>query len=227
MPPNKIFYFLGNVPPHILHALSIYKELGGEFIVLSEKAKAYCELKKVNVKMLDNYPEGYMFFDYDKVQNTINYLNNHEGVIFFFECSNLIKEIKNLKKIMLFHGAGLKTSWFTHWQRISMINDCDYMTTLSPYRAKIMQINGLDSKKFIPIGLTRWDEMIKNSGNTKNQQIVYEKLGIKNKKIITYMPTWYGKLTSVFFTGKEIIKNISNDYILLFRPHPDTPCNLI
>ena len=74
--------------------------------------------------------------------------------------------------------------------------------------------------------MTRWDDIIKNKSIIKDKECIYEKIGISNKKIVTYMPTWCG-LTSVKFTGKEILKNISDDYILLFRPHPSTPDYII
>lgn len=221
---KKIFYFLGNHTQHITHALPLYEKLGGEFIVLSEEAKSFCEVKRVNVRAIDNYPEECLKFNLDKIKDTIDYLNSHDGIVFFYEAFNVIPELTALKKIMLFHGNSLK-DWFNEW-RFSMISQCDYISTLTPAREEILRKYGINESKFIRVGIARWDEIIKNKGMIKNQNRIYEKIGISNKKIVTYMPTWFG-LTSVKFTGKEIIKNISSDYILLFRPHPSTPGYII
>lgn len=85
----------------------------------------------------------------------------------------------------------------------------------------------MGAEKFVKIGVPRWDEIIKNKGLVKNQKRIYEKIGLANKKIIAYIPTWIGNITSVRYTGIEIAKNISDDYILLFRSYPVTPDNIL
>lgn len=222
-----IFYFVGHSYSHMIHALPIYEKLGGEFIVLTEEGKSFCENKGVNVKLIDDNPQDAYFdeVDIEKVRNTLDYVNNQRGIVFFFSMLSVIPEIKSLKKIMLFHGNSLK-NWFTE-RGIYRLNHCDYIMTLTYYRESVLRQNGVAAEKFVRIGLPRWDEIIKNKGQVKNQECVYEKLGLYNKKIITYFPTWIGDVTSVQYTGIEIVKNISDDYILLFRPHPVTSEDII
>jgi CDP-glycerol glycerophosphotransferase (TagB/SpsB family) len=56
--------------------------------------------------------------------------------------------------------------------------------------------------------------------------MIYEIFGRRRQTIISYFSTWYG-LTSVHFTGKRILRRLSDEYLLLFRPHPDTPPDIL
>ncbi len=226
---ETLFYFLGNVPAHMLHGLSIYRELGGECIVLTKEAQEFCKMKGLKFRMLDEYPEIMDEFDLSRLSKTIDYLNNQQGVIIFFHTFNIIYELKSLTKIMLFHGNGLKARLYLHdhpW-RGPILKECDFVLACGPYRETLLMDLGIQPEKMIRTGLTRSDYLIKNSGKVINQDKIHQITGLKNNKIISYLPTWWGDILSVTDLGKEIIKNISDEYILVFRPHPNTPDELI
>ena len=220
-----IFYFLGTAPHHMIHARPVYRKLGGEFIVLSQEGKRLCEKENVPCRMPDEYPENTENYDLSKVANTIRYLNSQKGVIFFFQTFNIVSQLHSLKRIMLFHGNSLKDFWFAD-RKIPVLNKFDHIASLGPYRESVMLKKGVDPEKIVRIGMPRWDEIIRNAGATKNQELIFDKLGLKKKRIVTYVPTWWPPY-SVEDLGKEIVKNISPDHILIFRPHPDTPAALI
>lgn len=213
----------------MLHGLSIYRELGGECIVLSKEAEKYCRDKGLKVRMLDDYPEIMDEFDLSRLAKTIDYLNNQQGVILFFHTFNIAYTLKSLTKIMLFHGNGLKARIYLHdhpW-RPPILKEFDYVASSGQYRESLLLELGIQPEKLFRAGLTRSDPLIKNSGKAINQKAIYQITGLKDRRIISYLPTWWGDILSVTDLGKEIIKHISDDYILVFRPHPDTPGELI
>jgi CDP-glycerol glycerophosphotransferase (TagB/SpsB family) len=107
------------------------------------------------------------------------------------------------------------------------VKDCDFIAAHGPHKEALLLEWGIHPEKMLRIGITRSDELIKNRGKVINQDLVYKITGLKGKKIISYLPTWWGSVISVEDIGKEIIRKINDDYILIFRPHPDTPDELI
>ena len=103
----------------------------------------------------------------------------------------------------------------------------DFIAAHGPHKEALLLEWGIHPEKMLRIGITRSDELIKNRGKVINQDLVYKITGLKGKKIISYLPTWWGSVVSVEDIGKEIIRKINDDYILIFRPHPDTPGELI
>lgn len=234
--PNRIFYFLGNLPSQVLTSAAVVRELPGEFIVLSDEARQYCEKQHYPVRMMDRYtpkrlpfrsPDilNYSRFDFSEIPNTLSYLNRQKGIIFFFDTFTGLPKLKTLVKIMLFHGNSLKTRWFRPW-RLAALNHFDYMTTLGPFWENKLRNGGVRADKFLQIGQSRCDEIIQQANGSPIRAHIDALTGTQGLPILTYMPTWYGT-TSVRDVGKEIIRNISDDFILLFRPHPETPASLI
>jgi len=224
MVAGNIHYFIGNQSAHVLHALPLYRRLGGEAIVLSEQSRRFCEAQGVKTLMADDYPEGYLKLDPRRIAGTLAYLQSCRGVLLLFDAFSFLPAITNLTKFMLFHGNSLK-DWFDPWH-IEMINACDYVTALSPFRKERMLRRGVDPAKLLDIGLTHWDEIVAGRGTVTRQERLFGKLGCTPRKVVAYLPTWHG-MTSVCFTGKEIVRNISDDYALVFRPHPATPAPCI
>lgn len=224
MVAGKIHYFIGNQSPHILHALPIYRRFGGEAIVLSEQSRRFCEAQGVKALMTDDYPEGYLKLDPRRIEGTLAHLRSRRGVLLLFDTFSFLPAITNLTKFMLFHGNSLK-DWFDDWH-IEMINACDFVTALSPFRKERMLRRGVDPAKLLDIGLTRWDEIVAGRGTVTRQERLFAKLGCTPRKVVAYLPTWHG-MTSVCATGKEIVRHISDDYVLVFRPHPATPAPFI
>ena len=95
-PWSGIYYFLGNITSHIIHALP-YQQLGGTFVVLSDKAKKEVEAYNVPVINLDNKPFKLTRFGYKvklvhhytkidkRLKKTVDYLKSHARVVIFYE----------------------------------------------------------------------------------------------------------------------------------------------
>lgn len=222
---KKVYFFLGHLPAQISHGVDLYHNIGGECIVTTIEAKEFCDKKGLRTLMLDVLPQKNEHHICSHLKNTIEFLNNQEGVIFFFDTLNIIEKITSLKKIMLFHGNSLKDIWFQDW-RIPLINKCDYVTSLGPNWEKVMISRGVDENKILQIGQTRCDAIIHAEENVLAQKKVNELTNSTGKKIVAYMPTWHGP-TSVEQVGKKIIEQIGDEYNLLFKPHPETPTNII
>jgi len=221
----NVFYFLGTVAHHIVHARSLYEQMGGEFIVLNQECADACIAEGFNYKFLDTYPDKKEYIDEDEIWNTLIYLQEQSGVIFFFHPYTIIPEIQSLTSIMLFHGNGIKPGWLTH-RRINVLNQFDYMTSLGPYMESALLYRGIKAESILQIGEIKSDYVIENCKTVQNQNLIFDKMPVSGKPIISYMPTWWPNY-SVREIGKEIVSNISSDYVLIFRPHPDTPATLI
>jgi len=233
---ETVFYFLGHLPAQMLHGEALYRKLPGPCIVLSEDAKAYCEKRGLQTLLLDNHTVGYRpfkfrqvknytRFDFSEIPNTVNYLNRRHGIIFFFDTYPGINSLHSLKKIMLFHGNSIKVNWFQPW-RINCLKQYDKMTTLGPFWENILKKKGLPQDRFLKIGQTRCDEIISLGSKPENQEKIYARLSSRPKPILSYMPTWYGP-SSLCDVGTALLRNVSDDFILMLRPHPETPASIL
>lgn len=237
---SGIYYFLGNITSHILHALPLYEELGGTFVVLSKKAKREAEAYGVSVIAIDNKPYRLMRFGkkvkpvshYTHIgsrhQKTVNYLNKHAKVVVFYELYDFDESVRltRPKTIFLTHGNMLK-DYMHHNNRLEIIKQYDYMAALGPHLKEQFVRFGIDSKKLVNLGVARTDEVMKYQGKVVVSDLMVGETGIDpRKKIVAYLPTFWGA-SSVYTTGLEIVKNTPEDYTLIFRPHPQTPAKLL
>lgn len=241
--PNRdsgIYYFLGNITSHILHALPLYQELGGTFVVLSKKAKREVEAYGVPVIAIDNKPYRWMRFGrkvkpvphYTKIDNTLkkttDYLNSHAKVVVFYELYDFSETVRldRPKTIFLTHGNMLK-DYMSQSNRLEIIKQYDYMAALGPYLKEQFTRSGINDKKLVDLGVARTDEVVKHQGKVIIPKSLTSELSIDpHKKIIAYLPTFWGA-SSIYTTGLEIVKNIPDNFTLLFRPHPQTPAKLL
>lgn len=238
----RIYYFLGNITSHILHALPLQKELGGTFIVLSEKAKKEVEKYNVPVIAIDNKPRrwtrfGYKIkpvFHYLKIDNdlkkTSDFLNNNADVVIFYELYDFSPSVRitTPKTVFLTHGNMLK-DYMAGANRVAIFKEqYDYMTALGPHLKKeFVQKNGIDPSKLVDIGIARTDEIVKNQGKVIIPQSLIDSGDIDPKKpIVSYLPTFWGA-SSIYTVGKDIVRNFPDTHTLLFRPHPQTPAKLM
>jgi CDP-glycerol glycerophosphotransferase (TagB/SpsB family) len=238
---NGIYYFLGNITSHILHALPLYKELGGTFIVTSKNA-AYKLEKNYNIKAIykDNVPfiwkwigkrpkrqREYLQID-GRFRHTIDFLNTNARVVIFYEVFEFSDELKlnKPKKVFLTHGNMLKNYFKMHPKRLEMIRKYDYMAAIGPYMKQEFLKTGIPSDKLVDIGIARTDDVIKKRNNhTLPESLAL--LGIENNKpIVSYLPTFWGD-SSVEILGPKLLEKISSDYTVIFRPHPQTPMKII
>lgn len=241
MSDQRIYYFLGNITSHILHALPLYKELGGTFIVLSEKAKKEVEKYDVPVINIDNKPRKWTRFGYkikpvfhylklnESLKKTSDFLNQNADVVIFYELYDFPESIRltKPKTVFLTHGNMLK-DYMGSSNRLEILKQYDYMAALGPFLKKeFIEKDGIPPEKLVDLGIARTDEIVANKGKI----ILPESLvtgGIINpsKPVISYLPTFWGA-SSIYTVGKEIIRNFPDNYTLLFRPHPQTPKKLL
>lgn len=238
---DGIYYFLGNITSHVLHALPLHKELGGTFVVSSEKAKREVERYNVPVINIDNNPRKWVRFGYKikpiyhyleigrEHKKTVDYLNKNAKVVIFYELYNFdaSTRITEPKTVFLTHGNMLK-DYMGSSNRLEILEQYDYMAALGPHlKREFTDKNGIRSEKLADIGIARTDDIVKNQGNVTIAQEALDELGIDpTKKIISYMPTFWGA-SSIYTTGKDIIRYFPDNYTLLFRPHPQTPKKLL
>ena len=218
-----IYYFLGNVPSHINHALPLYREIGGTFVVLSQEAYDYCKGYGVDVIMVDDNSGLFLQFDTSDVKDTIDYLNDNARVVIYYEIYPIAPLVK-AKQIMLTHGNSFK-DYYIDWRR-EFLPAYDYFAGLGPIWEEKTIDAGVDPDKILKVGLARQDDIIMNRGKNSKAKKIQHAFNRRDKKIITYMPTWWGP-TSANEVGKKIVRYISEEYILIFRPHPSTPGELI
>lgn len=239
---NGIYYFLGNITNHILHALPLQKVLGGTFVVTSERARQELVRYNIPVVCIDNRPfrwqkvgrrpqpiHEYIVMDH-KLKKTYDFLNTHARVVIFYELFDIQHPdwLNKPKKIFLPHGNMLKSYMTMHPQRLKNIMQFDYMAALSPYMRQKFIADGVPEEKLVDISIARADELrdaIKHPESIRQQTA--SALAIDTRKpIVLYTPTFWGD-SSIYHTGLELVKNISDDYALLFRPHPQTPKRLL
>lgn len=238
---NGIYYFIGNITSHVIHALPLYNRIGGTFIVTSQKSVQTLVYYKVPVICIDDVPyiwrKGHIKpirqYEYTKLdhrhQLTVDFLNHNATVVIYYELFEFADglELTKPKKIFLTHGNMLKDYIKMYPKRLKLIQtQYDYMAALGPYMKKQFILNGVPKEKLINIGIARSDEIIK----LKRKIIIsprLKKLGIsRNKPVISYLPTFWGD-SSVESLGIKITKFISHDYELLVRLHPQTPNKII
>ena len=238
---NGIYYFLGNITSHILHALPLHKELGGTFVVLSEKAKKEVEAYAVPVIALDNKPRRWTRFGYrikpvfhylnldTGIEKTADFLNRHAKVVLFYELYDFPETVRltSPHTVFLTHGNMLK-NYMGESDRLRILKQYNYMAALGPYLKKeFIEKNGIDPKKLVNLGVARTDEIVAHKGEVILPESLVRSGNIDpNKKIISYLPTFWGA-SSIYTVGKEIVRNFPDKYTLLFRPHPQTPEKLL
>jgi len=238
---DSVYYFLGNITSHVLHALPLYKKLGGTFVVVSKIAQKEIEKYGVPVVCIDDRPYKWRRFGpfikpvhhYMTIgrglRKTVEFLNINAKVVIFYELYDFDPAVRltGPKKIFLTHGNMLKSYMTMHPKRLEIIKQYDYMAALGPAIKQQLIRDGVDPEKLVDIGIARTDELVSVNGKVTILPKLSEELAINPaKKIVAYVPTFWGP-SSVYTTGKEIVRNFPDNYTLIFRPHPQTPQKLI
>lgn len=219
-----IYYFLGNISSHLSHALPLFKKLGGTFIVLSQEPYEYLGGLGLPVLMLDDRPDLFLEFSPRQIPKTLEYINANAKVVIFYEVFSISENIRP-PQIMLTHGLSFK-DYYIDWRQ-KIIPFYTRIAGLGPdWRRKTVKA-GAKECQILDVGLARADDIIKIKGRIKHQRRLSKELRLNpRKKFITYMPTWWGE-TSVEELGLQLIFNMSEEYNLIFRPHPATPKEII
>jgi len=237
-----IYYYLGNITSHITHVLPLYKELGGTIIVTSEKARQRIESYGAAVIAIDNRPYIWMrpgrrpkrIHEHAimgaQLKKTYDFLNTHASVVLFYDLFDIQHPewLQKPKKVFLHHGNGLKPFFTMQPKRMKLLEDYDFIGSLSPYtREKFIQ-GGVPPEKLIDIGIARTDELAEaRQRSAAIRKEVVSSLSLQpTKKIILYAPTFWGD-TSLHNVGPEIIRRVPDEYTLIFKPHPQTPIKIV
>jgi CDP-glycerol glycerophosphotransferase (TagB/SpsB family) len=238
---NGIYYFLGNITSHILHALPLHQELGGTFVVLSKKAQQELEKYNVPVIALDDKPHiwkrfglrfkrvrEYLLID-RSLKKTTDFLNERARVVLFYELYDFAEPVRlsRPKTVFLTHGNMIKSYMSMHPRRLELVNSYDYVASVGPHLKQQFIRDGVDPSKLVDLGIARTDGVVMRKGHVRISPYLKNRLRLDtNKRIIAYMPTFWGAST-IYNVGKEIIRYFPMDYTLIFRPHPQTPDRLL
>lgn len=221
---NGIYYFLGNIPQHITHALPLHALIGGTIIVTSKAALDTLAPYDIPAVYIDDAPDLFLELD-STIKKTIDYLNENAKVIFVYE-TFVFKKIKlTAPTIMLSHGVPLKNYW-VDWKIETVVQNYTYIATLGPFMKEQLIQRGVPKDMLVDIGLSRNDLIIDRHAKYSKRELAKTLPHYQGQPIICYMPTYWGA-TSVFDTGIEILNNISDKYYLIFKPHPQTPWETI
>lgn len=240
MPDKGIYYFLGNITSHVIHALPLWRVVGGTFIVTSKQAKL--ELLKYNVPVIciDDIPyvwrigrkgpykmREYISLDKRFIKTT-DFLNTNAHVVVFYELFEFSTDVRISKPrtIFLTHGNMLKNYFKMHPKRLETIKYYDSIAALGPFMKQEFIKSGIDPSKLIEVGIARTDSISLLKGAIKIPESMI-RIGIPaHKPVISYMPTFWGD-SSVGTLGLKILPLIPSSYTVIFRPHPQTPGKII
>lgn len=221
-----IYYFLGNITSHVLHALPLYHQLGGTFVVLSKKAEKELLAYDIPVVRLQNSPRLKLKIN-NKAIKTCTWLEEKAATVIFYELFDFSEESKlsKPKTFFLTHGNMLK-DYMGQNNRVPIINSqYDYIAGIGPQTKAMFIEKGVKKEKILDVGIARTDSVLR--ANTKVEKSKLEKYGYEpGQKIVSYMPTYWGD-SSVYDTGLDIIESIGPDYFLLVRLHPQTKKSLV
>lgn len=217
---NGIYYFLGNIPQHITHVLPLYSLIGGTVVVTSKAAADLLSAHNVRTLLIDEAPDLFLELD-TKISKTINFLNDNAKVVLLYEIFTFDGIRFDVPTIMLSHGIAIKDYWTNH-KIESLIQNYSFIATLGPFLKDLMKDRGVPNHMLIDVGLARNDLIIEKWARYSRKDFIRSLPNYRGQPIVCYMPTYWGA-SSVFDTGLEIINNISEEYYLLFKPHPQTP----
>jgi CDP-glycerol glycerophosphotransferase (TagB/SpsB family) len=203
--------------------MPLYEKIGGEMVVLSHEAAAKARRWQVPVKVLDDLPGAYLTFGRGDVARTVAYLEERRGAVVYFECFDMMQYLEKSRQFVLFHGNGLK-DWLNEW-RVRMINRCDYVAALGPNNREKLLRGGVEEKRLAPVGVLRWDRIIAGAHDRGLKARICERAGGQGP-VVTYIPTWFGP-TSVRYTGLKMAEAIDSRYIMVVKPHPQTPKEIL
>ena len=223
----RVCYFMGNISSHCPHALPLFKELGGQFVTLSNQTALEINSQGLPAVCIDDRPDLFLGFD-RKISKTINYIENNFDIVVFYELFtfSFLAYVKKIPTVFLSHGNMLKT--FMWPKRLKALKKYRYLASLSPaLKEKFIHEYKINPSKLLDVGIARNDAVSKNKGDVLFSRNFLEKTNLDtNKPFISYIPTWWG-ISTVQSIGLDFINNFPPNYNLLFRPHPQTPVDII
>jgi hypothetical protein len=225
---DDVYYFLGTVTSHIIHALPLYKQLGGTFVVLSEKAREELRPYGVPVLVIDDRPEQFVKLSF-RIRATMRFLDRNAKVVLFYDLFKLppTAPLRKATTIYLSHGNGLKQFMNMNPARRRAVRDYDFFAGVGPSLKQRYIEDGVDPAKLVDIGIARTDQFVRNRGKVVASPRLIEQMRIDpNRPVVAYVPTYWGA-TSVDGVGLDLVERVPDDVTLIFRPHPQTPDSIL
>ena len=218
---------MGNVSSHCAHAIPLFREVGGEFITLSKQTEMEIRALDLPVSCVNDRPDLFLKFD-RKISDTIKYIEQNFDIVVFYELYSFsfFSYIKKLPTVFLSHGNMLKV--YMSPKRLRALKKYTHIAALSPsLKEKFISQYKINHTKLLDIGIARNDHVIKSKKRISFSKSFLESVTLDKSKIfVSYIPTWWGTST-VQNIGLEFIRNFPTDLNLLFRPHPQTPVEIV
>ncbi len=236
---DGVYYFLGNVTSHIVHALPLLSAVGGEVVVLSESARDRLAAYDVPVRVCDDLPRrwrrtGPRFTRTDQylhvpraARRTRAFLESEARVVLFYELFDLTHlRLRTARTVFLSHGNPIKP-YFSGRDRFTLLRRYDHVAGLGPYNRDLMVASGLEPDRVAELGIARTDQVVARRGARSISPEIAELVGpTEGRRVFAYLPTFWGA-SSVQSLGLDIVRDMPESDVLLVRLHPQTPATLV
>ncbi|MGC4110483.1 MAG: CDP-glycerol glycerophosphotransferase family protein [Nocardioides sp.] len=238
--PADVFHFLGNITSHGAHALPVWQHAGGEFVVLSRRARSALAAHAVPVRMLDDLPrrwrrtgprlertDQYLHVP-GAARRTIRFLEERARVVLFYELFDFgrRRRLHGPKTVFLSHGNSVKP-YFSGRDRVELLHRHDYVAAPGPHGRRVLEGLGVPSGRLVDLGVARTDQVVARRGPRRLSPELEARLGdVSGATVVTYVPTYWGP-SSVDGLGLELVRQVRPDQVLLVRLHPQTPAPIV
>lgn len=133
---------------------------------------------------------------------------------------------KNTQVIQVWHACGAIKKFGNAIDRKYVIANYDYVLSTSSYwKEAYSEAFDVTKEHVLPLGMPRCDELFNDVYKKESLQYLYHKYPVlKDKKIILYAPTFRGNIYkgfhSIDFDAQKLLKQLGDDYILIYKFHP-------
>jgi CDP-glycerol glycerophosphotransferase (TagB/SpsB family) len=226
---NGVYYFLGNITSHVVHALPLHERIGGTFVVLSEKARSELAAQSIESVAIDDRPDEWLKLS-RRIGATVDMLDERADVVLFYEMFLLPRKLRasSCSKVFLWHGNFLKPFMTMNRMRRRAVKGYDHIAALGPVnRDRLIADGVVDPDQLVDLGIARTDEVVRHRGQVVVSSEMVAETGLDPARpIVSYLPTYWG-VSSIDTVGKDIVGRFPDHLTLIFRPHPQTPADLL
>lgn len=166
------------------------------FYAVTDEGKNFLKKNKINHLDYIFFPKYLVavdFLNYDSIVNK-KYTLSFESLL----------EIKQLKKIQLYHGVADKNWTYSYRNKYF-----DLLLVPGTYAKDKLRNIGISNKKIKVVGFSKFDEYMKNPKKRNYNN--------KARPTVLYAPTW-GLIGSTPYVYKKLIE-LRNKYHFIYKPH--------
>ncbi|WP_249029940.1 CDP-glycerol glycerophosphotransferase family protein [Tannockella kyphosi] len=204
-----------------------------------ESTELESDLKQIHDQLGSAYDIKKVLIAYKKktLINNFKYMLNTFIQLYYINTSKVVLisdnnyVISNFKRegvtvIQVWHAAGAIKKFGNCLERNYRIQNYDYVLACSPYWIKpYSEAFGVREDQVKVIGLPRIDHLYDVEFKQQAIHSLTKKYSqIINKKVILYAPTFRGNIYKGFrkldFDYEEIINQLGDDYVILYKYHP-------